>query len=325
LGRIVSEGVLRCAFNSGAKTKIRVIHIPPRQLSRLDALYREAIADSEAFTNVKLNFKKALGELEQSERLPAYFARVFSKNEFGSLEENVGKEAKKTSPERIALAEKFFNELLDVPRKRYFKDTHSLLEDLPNWIWFLQLVSDLHREYGDDYRGIVKTLATVVATSSSEEELKEALLFPEALDSFCELIEQLRSASMIKQTEMIPRLASMLAGIRSRLNAGQGLSQKFIETSLAMLGPQVRGRPGRRAGDYSQVHSLKESGHSWREITKILFESDPDLQEEFGVKEFSELKSNQREHLQHRIEQGHRSYRRRMGKSDLPESMSKPA
>jgi hypothetical protein len=73
------------------------------------------------------------------------------------------------------------------------------------------------------------------------------------------------------------------------------------------------------------VHSLKESGHSWREITKILFESDPDLQEEFGVKEFSELKSNQREHLQHRIEQGHRSYRRRMGKSDLPESMSKPA
>jgi hypothetical protein len=325
LGRIVSEGVLRCAFDSGAITNTRLIQIPPRQLSRLTALYREAIADCEAFTTAKPNFKKALAELEQAERMPTFFTRVFSESEFRYLEEKVGKDAEKISPERTALAEKFFYDLLEVPRKRYFKDMRSLLESLSTWTGFFQFVSDLYREYGEDYSGIVKTLAAVTVVSSSEEELNESLLLPEMLDSFCELIEQLRSASKVKQTELIPPLVSMLADIRSRLSTGQGISQKFIEVTLAMLGPQVRGKPGRKAGDYSQVHSLRGSNHSWREITKILFESDADLQEEFGVREFSKLRSDQSEHLQHRVEQGYRSYRHRIKRTAIPANVPKPA
>jgi len=314
LDRIVSQGVLTCSFDSGARTRKRLIQIPPRQLSRLNTLYREAIADSENFGTARPHFKKALREVEQGERLTTFFARIFSENEFRSLEDSVRKEAAKLSPQKTALAEKFFQDLLDVPRKRYFKDTHSLLESLPDWIGFLQFVSDLYREYGDDYPRIVKTLAAVGATSHSEEELEEVLWIPEAIDSLCELIEQLRSASEIKQREILPRLVSMFADIRSRLSTRQGLSKKFIKTTLAMLGPQLRGRPGRSAAhDYSQVHSLRESGHTWREIIKILFESNPDLRTEFGAREFDELTSDQRDHLQRRIEEGYRSYRRRTG------------
>lgn len=312
---VIERGLLRCSFRSGTKSIDRDIRIPDSELSSIATLYKQALADLEAFKGGKPNFRMALAELERADILPTHFARVFSENEFHFLAKTIRQEAERIAPEKRALSQKLIQGIFDVAKTRYPKDFRFLLDSLTDWICFVQLVSDLYRHYREDYAGIVQFAADVAAASLPDQELEQMAWLPEALNSLCELIEQLRSEPQTEQQTILPRVVSLFAAIRSRLRSGHGLSQDFLRSSIAVLGPQVRGKPGRKPGDLSWIDDLRKAGRTWKETTRIIFESEPSLRGEFGVQAYDDLTPEQRIALQHRLEERYGNYRRRIPKT----------
>lgn len=322
LETIFEKGLLRCIFAGASKVQDRIVPIPSPHVPKMLALYKEALERLEELKPIGYDFGKALAELEAIDRVPDYFARIVSENELGDRIETIREDAEEVPPEKRELARQFFEGLFEVLRTRYPGEVRSIFDNLEAYRGFVQIVSDLYRDHGEDYQVTVHVLGDLAAITSEKEELENLSPLPRALDSFCDLLERVRSSPKADRIEIFHRLAAVLEEIRSHLASGAGLSQKVLLGAFALLGPRIRAKPGRRPQDYSHEYDSKASGLSWAEVAKQALKSRPELREEFGNRTYEDLELRQQLALRQRIRIGVDSYARRMKKPLPPRSVT---
>lgn len=318
---IVEKGSVKIALGTDAKVLNRAVQIPVCHLPKLLNQYRAAISELEALGPSRYNFGRALTELEATDRLPHYFARVLSEHELEAVVKDIGKDAAKVPVEKRELSRRFFEGLFEVVKTRYPDDVRLLFENLDAWQGFVQIVSDLYRDYGEDYTKIVEALADLAATTSEKQELEDLSPMPRALDSFCELLQRFRSSPKADRIEIFYRTVAALEEIRRELTSGFGVSQSLLRKTFAILGPHVRGKPGRRPEDYSFEYDQKAAGCSWTQVAMRSLESRPELRGEFGNKTYRELDYRQQAALKQRIRAGVESHARRTNRPLPPRSL----
>jgi len=259
-------------------------------------------------------FADAVAEFENTARVPQFFERVVSDSEFAKAIELLKAEAEKVTHEKRALAHQIIRGFADVVRNHYGDYIRKQLETLPSYRSSFLVLSDLQREFGNDYERFVEFFAEGVAVNAEEEALRKAIDWPSKLESIFKLVDQASSAPQAEQEKIRSDLAEALGNALNYLQSGRGLSLSMLQNLLLPLRPLLTSQAGRPPKDYSREYEWKASGLSWTQVTGRSLQENPELRAEFGGREFDSLTFEEREGLTNRIRQGVKSYAERVGK-----------
>jgi hypothetical protein len=283
-------------------------------------VYEKVLGDLEKFGIARYDFGGALQLLERWVRIPEILERRIPEDVLREISERA-KIAVQAAPfENQQFAKRLLQQATEVFRPYIRSNENKLLGYLHNTRIGLDYLAELHRLRAENPALIDETLGDAIAASFSWlelENLNELLKFGRAL-----LTMQFQAESTPAETEPVALVPNVPAGLGKLVQtiATRGISKDSARKLSDIFGLGAGGRSGRPPKDYSDEYDLKVSGHSWAGVARLTMLVDPDLEAEFGGRNYDLLTFEMREKITHRIREGVKSYARRYGKPLPPRS-----
>jgi len=313
LSNIFHKGRIQLRFLADSGEIKRTHELTDRQCEKMNDLYAKACADAEKFAADVYDFDRAVVAFEQGPRIVDYFQYVITDLELQRVMCINQENAAKATPEDRAEAASIANELLEVFSSQHKGFAREFIEKIPTIIRSLLFCLDLHKQFEDDYDGFADFLVNVIAGHAPKEDNQNLRASIPLLDSMLRLMDHLTEDP---DKDKKARDAEFRE-IMSRITA-QGWSFEMLRSIASVLGFQG-GRPGRPVKDYSVEYELRAVGKKWREVAEHNFNNDPEIQQEFGGRNFANLSPHQRMILMHRVKEGVRGFAKRTDKPFPPE------
>ncbi len=313
LSSLAQTGRLQLCFLAPGRKILRDYQLTSSQCRLMNELYAQAL-QALKICEPAYRFADAVAEFENTARVSQFFERAMSDSDLTKMLESLKAEAEKVPPEKRALAHQVVRGLVDVVKNRYGDYIRKQIETLPSQRAGLLLLSDLQREFGNDYDRIVEFFADGIAVNAEEEALRKTRDWPQKLESLFKLFDRFSSAPEEEQEKVRSDLMEALGRALSYLQSGRGPSLSMLQDLLLPLRPLLTGQAGRPPKDYSREYEWKVSGLSWTQVTRRSLQENLELRAEFGGREFDSLTFEEREGLTNRIRQGVKSYAERVGK-----------
>lgn len=324
LSNFTQTGEIKLCLFAGSRTVERTHQLSPYLQLRATEQYEEAVQNLAKHGRSAYDFEGAVRELERWVRIPQFLDHFFSVDDLAEMTKRVEKAVQLVPNERREAARRIVGETMETFRPFYENNRKAVLENIRRIRAGLLFLLDTNRLFVGNSRGLAELLADGIASSFSPEDL-------ENLDALATILVSLPTvlSTLLSTSEAEPELPAEFslprvpAGVPELIQsmAARKFGFESVKKLFELLGLEVGGKAGRRPRDYSREYDWKVSGKSWRQVTMLSLQENPETREEFGGRDFDSLKYEQQEALMNRIRQGVKSYAERAGKS-LPVAYS---
>jgi hypothetical protein len=313
LSRFAETGEIRLRFLAKNETFDRTHRLTPYLRVRSSEMYTDALREWGTYQiGDEYDFDGALQLLEKHLRIPLFLERVLLEDTLSEMILKI-KEAVQTVPnEKKEFATRVVHEAAEAFGQFYQANGEAFFKKLAGYRTGLACMIDLRRMFADNPAALIDFFTDGLAAIPSPTELERLSELVKVVASIPKLPFS-KVPSSDTEVLTVPEIPAGLGALFQSM-AASGITMDSLRKLGELVGLEIGGRSGRPVKDYSREYELKMAGSSWTEIARQALAEKPELQAEFGGRDYNTLDYADQQRLWNRIRQGVIGYAKRTGK-----------